>query len=224
MIALGSIDIEKAYLGGTEVSKMYLGEDLVFGSDVPLPYDARVSYLQSTGTQYIETGIIPDSETGIYASVECSDNIDSYFIGTRNNTSNTRWGYGHISNGFYWCYRTYQTSNRLTGTTAEVWLNYMNDKKAVAKNSNTTKEATLPALSFTPAYNIRLFGSAGVVASYSKWNGKIYAAKITQGSDVVMDLIPVRKDGVGYMYDTVSGNLFGNSGTGSFTYGNDITS
>lgn len=38
----------------------------------------------------------------------------------------------------------------------------------------------------------------------------------------VMDLISVRDNGVGYMYDKVSGTFYGNAGTGSFTYGNDV--
>ena len=36
------------------------------------------------------------------------------------------------------------------------------------------------------------------------------------------DMIPVRVGTVGYMYDKVSGQLFGNSGTGAFLYGLDI--
>jgi len=40
---------------------------------------------------------------------------------------------------------------------------------------------------------------------------------------VVVDFIPVRKEGVGYMYDKVSRQLFGNSGTGNFILGNDKT-
>ena len=40
----------------------------------------------------------------------------------------------------------------------------------------------------------------------------------------VMELIPVRKDGVGYMYDKVSGELFGNDGTGIFGIGPDKNS
>ena len=38
---------------------------------------------------------------------------------------------------------------------------------------------------------------------------------------LVGDYIPVRKDGVGYMYDCISHKLLGNAGTGSFGYGND---
>ena len=37
-----------------------------------------------------------------------------------------------------------------------------------------------------------------------------------------MELIPVRNNGVGYMYDKVSGEFFGNDGSGDFTYGNDV--
>ena len=41
-------------------------------------YTAQVEYLQSTGTQYINTGIIPDSDTGIYLYVSSTNNTDSY--------------------------------------------------------------------------------------------------------------------------------------------------
>lgn len=38
----------------------------------------------------------------------------------------------------------------------------------------------------------------------------------------VIDLIPVRKGVIGYMYDKISGEFFGNSGTGEFIIGPDI--
>ena len=38
---------------------------------------------------------------------------------------------------------------------------------------------------------------------------------------VKIDLIPVRKNGIGYMYDKVSGQHFGNKGTGQFIIGQD---
>lgn len=37
-----------------------------------------------------------------------------------------------------------------------------------------------------------------------------------------MDLISVRVGQVGYMYDKVSGQLFGNAGTGTFVLGNKV--
>jgi hypothetical protein len=38
---------------------------------------------------------------------------------------------------------------------------------------------------------------------------------------LVRDFIPVRVGTTGYMYDKVSGQLFGNSGTGEFILGAD---
>lgn len=45
---------------------------------------------------------------------------------------------------------------------------------------------------------------------------------IWDGDILVLDLIPVRKGNVGYMYDRVSGQLFGNQGTGEFVLGKDV--
>jgi hypothetical protein len=42
-----------------------------------------------------------------------------------------------------------------------------------------------------------------------------------QNGSLVRDFIPVRKGQVGYMYDKISGRLFGNIGSGSFTFGPD---
>ena len=50
------------------------------------------------------------------------------------------------------------------------------------------------------------------------------SCKLIKNGVTVRDFIPVRKDGIGYMYDKVSGELFGNeNSSGAFTYGNDIT-
>ena len=64
MIKLGTNDMAKAYVGSTEVSKMYLGSDLVYQNTPPepLPYDAEIEYLESSETQYIDTGLYGDIE------------------------------------------------------------------------------------------------------------------------------------------------------------------
>ena len=197
------------------------------GSDVK-PYDAEVQYLTSHKTEWIDTGIIPNASTGLHIKASMTDDYDSYMIGLRNDTNNTRWGVGH-SEAFYWCYGGYQSgSDRVVARSAEMKLNYLNDKKFVVKTTSTTKQWNLPTLSFTPSYNIRIFGAAGSVAPsafYTTWKGTIYFVKITQGDNVLMDLIPVRKNGVGYMYDRISKQMLGNvSGSGSFAYGPDVVS
>ena len=56
--------------------------------------------------------------------------------------------------------------------------------------------------------------------------GKLYGIKLSDGTDVTHDSIPVRftnEQGVseGAMYDRVSGALFRNAGTGAFVIGPD---
>lgn len=181
------------------------------------PYDAKIELLESNGTQFIETGIIPDADTGIYVNAKRIASNDTYIVGLRNNSSSTRWCIGNSPYYGYGGYGGSQYFNVNTIFTAQ--LNFLNDKKWTV---NGVVKANLPSLNFTPLYNIRLFGSAGVVASYSKATIVIYGVKISQGADVIMDLIPVRVGTTGYMYDKVSSQLFGNDGTGDFILGNDI--
>lgn len=51
---------------------------------------------------------------------------------------------------------------------------------------------------------------------------RIYGYRFIAGGHTLTDLIPVRVGDVGYMYDRVSGQLFGNQGTGEFVLGPDI--
>ena len=187
------------------------------------PYDNRIEYLESTGTQYINTGIVPDGATGISIKLAAYDNTDSYAVGLRDTSSNTRWCIGHSTSGWYWGYGSYLNSGtRITALAVDSKLNWMTDGKFYVSDGLSEKEYTLPDLSFTPSNNIRLFGSAGVSGTYTKWSGKIYSVQISQGSAIIMDLIPVRIGLTGYMYDKISGELFGNDGSGTFTLGNDL--
>ena len=183
------------------------------------PYDKELKYLESNGTQYIETGIIPKNNTGIYINATCLNSTDSFIVGLRNSSGNTRWCIGRGS-AFYYGYGTFHTTN-VKDYSAECWLNFMNDRKFKIKNTNFNISYDINNLSFTPTYNIRLFGSAGATGSFSKWSGRLYNVKITQASNLIMDFIPVRVGETGYMYDLISGTLFGNKGTGNFILGPD---
>ena len=61
-----------------------------------------------------------------------------------------------------------------------------------------------------------IFGSTS--GSYP-FVGKLYWLKFYQNNILVRDFIPVKLNNIGYMYDKVSKQLFGNVGSGSFTCG-----
>lgn len=219
---LGATDISKVYLGNTEVSKAYLGSTLVHGSDGPvLPYDAEVEYLQSAGTQWIETDYYPNDATVIQAKYLCNkkekapfavrwsgastyDTFGAYVA----STSRATIYYGRFSDN------KYANINVSSASAIELTIG-LNQIKLNANTANITRD------SFTSTYPLFLFcmNNEGLASMGAPM--LLYSLTITEGANTIMDLIPVRKSGVGYMYDKVSGNLFGNDGSGSFTYGND---
>ena len=88
-------------------------------------------------------------------------------------------------------------------------------------------EASTWSCSGTPN-PIHLFGHClknGTHTTNGSWF-RIYSAQFTRGGKIIKDLIPVRKDGVGYMYDKVSGELLSQLQTTNtapaFALGDDV--
>lgn len=75
--------------------------------------------------------------------------------------------------------------------------------------------------SFTGAVPIGLFSAFSPAQDISYPGDRIYAAKLYDSNTLVRDFIPVRVGSVGYLYDRVTQQLFGNAGTGAFVLGPD---
>lgn len=232
MIALGNTEITKAYLGSTEISKMYLGEELVFGGDTPipiLPYDAQVEYLQSSGTQYIDTRVVLTKNYNVEADVAfISGTSFSTAIGSIESTykfsvvlgiNNNGYPYTQIGGGGSYAYYT-QKTNYFDSIIRHYTLYSSGNRQYISCNGSSVSAAISGTISGLSLYLFARHKDKNSVGNYLI--GKIGSIAITIDNVLMRDFIAVRKDGIGYLYDRVSGELFGNSGTGSFTYGNDI--
>ena len=194
------------------------------GGKEALPYDAKIEYLESTGTQYIEIpfGFGNTDEIYMTFSVDTTQISDKYMIApkTWNNNSN-RFGMGVHDSVFCVGYgaastpQTKLTPNTRTDGLIHQWrykqhifdildLNLTIDVSSITFGGTTT--------------NLKLFFGYNL-----NTKGKIAYYKQVKNGVTVIELIPVRVGQVGYMYDKISGNLFGNDGTGDFVLGNDIT-
>lgn len=232
MIAKGSNGL-KAYVGSTGVDKMYLGDTLVYSSGpAPLPYDAEVEWLGSSGTQYIQLPLSVPTNTSLCLDFVMLINRDS------SRTTKNRYDLFGASPAaqmrtYYYSYTSSTTrflfASSVGGVTTSGGWGFNDGKKTTVKFSTegiwssdvdgaiTSNVLARPLTAAITAF--RIF--RGYANSY-QYPVKYYSFKITVGDDVVYDLIPVRKDGVGYMYDKIGGELYGNAGTGSFTYGSDV--
>lgn len=188
------------------------------------PYDAEIEYLQSDGKQYINTGLYGDNSTKVELKEEHVGGSTLGLFGGRNtdNTSNIFALY-IITSGRNVQFGFNATSNSTNATynTAHI---HIADKNGLYVDG--TKKITLSDDgTFTTDDTMLLFTTRtgdGHTVESRMFKGKIYYCKIWNGNVLVADMIPVKKDGVGYMYDKVSGQLFGNSGTRSFILGNEV--
>ena len=188
-----------------------------------LPYDAEVEYLQSTGNEYIDTGISPSADIrltidGLYPSTSGSNLIHGamsssggtyyrFHIGI--NASNFMGGVG-TSNGTIKSADTNRHTFKLIGKSKEAYVD----------TSHYTGNADFPSIP------IFLFARNNNGNASNMHVFKLYAADIYSYSQdkKLVDFIPVRKGNVGYLYDKVSGTLFGNANSsGAFTLGPDVT-
>ena len=206
----------------------------------PLPYDAEVEYLESTGTQYIDTGVAPgDNEldfslvaknlsTGGYAAFfGCRDDISggvyvpsnySAFV-RANNNGEMRADIGNSGAAI-------ALPLRNVADYSVAWDSATRTLTVSNIESGTTSTATASTKSAS-AFSFALFGinTAGTFAAGA--HARIYSATFTKGGVLVRDFVPVRvgsgSSAVGHLFDRVSGALFGNAGTGAFTIGPDKT-
>ena len=198
--------------------------------------DKFVRYVESDGSQYVDTGVTGRWNTRVEAQVEWMDFADSALVGSRTS--------GSTGSRLYFCYCLNGDGNMYTTTSGGgekvVWngnwearweKNRIYDfssefsaTNAAGETTNIIKADGLALWSKTAAaldtgYSIYLFAcNVGGTASY-KSKARIYRLKIWQGPEdggdmtLQRDLIPCMKNGKAGLYDAVSGDILYGSGS-----------
>ena len=202
-----------------------------FNSRIPSAYQ-EVEYLKSSGTQYINTGIIPTVHTGVkvrghFTSVQNENNI---ILGASDQTAFANgkpYSIDSFPNGVYFPFGGFVgdstdtlTITQIANTQYEYTLNYMDSGKA----SVDTLQMTLPTRTSMTSKALYLFclngnGTAGYYSHFA-----LEYLQITQGESVIHDYVPCyrKADNVAGLYDLVTGTFYTNAGTGSFTVGANV--
>lgn len=180
-----------------------------------LPYDAEVEYLQSSGTQYIDTLINPLVSPKAEIEIEFFNKGDYDIIGNIISGSstfllnrNSNFGYSRYAS------TSYNTLANVFPLNAKVKVLFYDEVFVNGVKKTTHNDVYTYSNSQS---NIFIFKSSRGKNAHLKY----YSCKLWDGNTLVRDFIPVRKGNVGYMYDKVSGQLFSNGGTGNFIFGPD---
>ena len=188
------------------------------------PYDAEVEYLESTGTQWIDTGWHGNFNSRLEIVFEKNNNQDNYaicgFLQSGSSAQMTvpvnayddglyaRFGDKYITNGIDVSIGKHTISSDRIGITVD---------SVLRGTFGATADFTTPS-------SLALFRFKGLARNF--FIGRMFSCRFYDGGTLVRDFQPVRFTNElgrseGAMYDRVSGQLFRNAGTGAFNYGND---
>ena len=180
-----------------------------------LPYDAEIEYIESTGTQYIDTGIVPTvaKETQIVLVLaRTASNQSKEGMGANGNLNILQ----NSNEKTKWRLNAQQTNVSITnGTFTTIILKQTSSGRYYEVGGETGYG--------TSSENANTFcvGVLGGATSYI-YKARYARVVIIENGNSVRDMIPVRVGQTGYLYDRVSEQLFGNVGTGDFVLGNDV--
>lgn len=196
-----------------------------FISQLPTEYQ-EVEYIQSSGTQYIDTGVVAtsgfeidikiniDTVTGSWAPILSAHELSAPY--KRNFVAYTSSGKIEIDAGD----KITQTSVTLTGDDVIKASNIENNFYLNVNGTDYTPTVTTAASNL--AYSGRtmhLLHSNGYDLGYT--SGKVYYCKITVGGTLVRNFVPCyrKSDNIVGLYDIVNGVFYTNAGTGNFAKG-----
>ncbi|MBP9999352.1 MAG: hypothetical protein KBT14_01505 [Proteobacteria bacterium] len=162
----------------------------------------ELEYIESTGTQYIDTGLAENLID--YMELKFETVVDSsgfMFVNGSSQVGVKDSRYGTTNPG------TYVIKQNILGSK---W-NFTNETNGTTYLNNSPTNNSL--------YLFNLNVSGGT--DYKNKNVKIYYYKASKNDNLVFNAVPAKRnsDNVLGMYDTVSGQFFENAGTGDFIAG-----
>ena len=192
------------------------------GAKVGLPDGYKqVEYIESTGTQCINTAFCPKHDTQITMVVsEWANTEKSTRLWGTSSSSSDRYELYVSSGGGYRSYYgggvvSFDASLSYDG---KVTIERKGSTITIGEHSVKNSESTFTCI--TPLY-LLAYNSNGSVGSYA--SVKLYSCKIYDNDVLVRDFIPCINDSgnIG-LYDAKYGKFYGNAGTGAFTAGDVV--
>ena len=208
---------------------------------VPYPFDAQVAWIQSTGSEYIDsyyTNHLGDTYTVSYRTVQKTpDNIIMGACGTGGLTERVQIqmvgnASGSSRNALYYALAYNNTYSGAGGkylelgtdiTTQTEFLNGAQTSKVGHMGGTLTiniqkNDTTAPLCNVSSYIFARHRGDSN--SADQKSTARLYSIKVTNGDSLVREFVPVVKNGEAGLYERVNGTCHWNiSGAGAFLYG-----
>lgn len=199
--------------------KAYIGAPNFEKRNLPSGY-TQVEYIESTGTQYIDTGFVPNQDTRVVCEAIVPISGTNWLYGARTSASSNAFAFAASTNGYYTTgYNT--KTNSFDASLNSDGVIHIDANKSVTTLTSKNGSATITGTSgtFTAPCNLTLFGgnTKGTVTCGSV---TIYSCQIYDNGTLVRDYVPCTNSaGVAGLYDMANGAFYQNAGTGAFAVG-----
>ena len=231
------------------IKEAYYGSQKIYSAArLPRAYK-EVEYIESTGTQYIDTGLNWDNGYKMKGSVLCSESssstdmslcgcrLSNSWLSTSIVTNAYNWKAEYFSNSaskFQIAYNTswLSSSNTITANVFYDFESYLGEGEQYLKVNGETKISNTIASQGYAEYlrttKLLIFGRSGEHSNKNLtsqlFKGKLKFFKIFLNDVLVRDFIPCyrKSDNEVGLYDIVNNQFYTNQGTGNFTKGNNI--
>lgn len=200
----------------------------VSGPKLPRGY-TELEYIQSSGTQYIDTGFKPTGNTRVVVDFLAYNQTTAQqgIFGSRPGASGRFTLFtGHSTASLQVDYNTEKSladqDVEISGLDLTKRVNISMSNKLVIDGTTVSSTAIK---SFTSTYDMYLFANnnIGVVQLPSSLN--LYSCAIYNDNTLVRNFVPCKNpDGVVGLYDSVNSQFYQNAGTGTFIAGPEIPS
>ena len=198
-------------------------EKQIMAKELPSEYQ-QVEYIESTGTQYIDTGVIANSTMKIDLKCRCLES--SFVFGSRSSVSSgysgltfeeskpvdVRWGNSILVNDDQYVVNQDYRVHIENGNSS------INNKSSQTSYGNSFFNGNI----YLFAINNNSTSSSINLSQYGK--NRIYYFKIYDGNNKIRNFIPCYRnsDNKTGLYDLVNNVFYTNQGTGDFTKGDDV--
>lgn len=180
----------------------------------------KVNYIESTGTQYIDTGVKPSNSTKVDIKF-MYNSLNGFVYGSRTSSSGSD-AHEFIINASGLVFPQFDGQHsEVSSSYNKIGEEYIlsNSQSGAYINGNLIKSYN--TATFSSKHSMFLFGlNQNGTVEYRKFIGRLYYCKIYNGDTLVRDFVPVI-DGsnIACLYDKVEKKCYYNVGTGTFSYG-----
>ena len=222
----------------SKLSIKYIGGN---NMDLKLKNNSKLSikyieaeYLEGTGKQYIDTGVVFNKNMGVYVDFQFLEVVQQYRIcgveGKANNANRMVFNlYISGSLGFSYAFcdtaSTHWEASGLDADTSRHVIDFNSSNNKTIKYDNAEAKTLSYSSNNTTGHSLVLFtnynNNTNTIGLMSKL--RIYSFKIYNDGNLYRNYIPViDSNGIACMYESILGNFYYNQGSGSFIAGPSV--